>query len=294
MGVKSKAAAAILVLLLFLGSLWLREYLCVCVCGFHVLLIYTIPPLFEIHTVQIRNVSHAVAEESSMVVVTPLFAHSLCSQIILTTSQKYVYVWFDMLLECEMTQWQYLFLYELFSATSDKYRLFIHDVFVDKDSWEIMTFKDIWCKNITKLFVYYGRNLFYLNNCANIFNCILVCLKIIVWQYKVKHIRKRKKHPFLENNGSFSFQSKCQQKCYKYLLLWRKKSGKQCNNVKVVIKCDFFFPLAWIKFKDLRDVSEIPECKLREKFGWKHKLPALHPHSNSVRKLKFRHSSFCL
>uniref|UniRef100_A0A3B4UDX3 Glycolipid transfer protein domain containing 2b n=1 Tax=Seriola dumerili TaxID=41447 RepID=A0A3B4UDX3_SERDU len=31
MGVKSKAAAAILILLLFLGSLWLREYFCVCV-----------------------------------------------------------------------------------------------------------------------------------------------------------------------------------------------------------------------------------------------------------------------
>lgn len=32
MGVKSKAAVAILVLLLFLGSLWLREYFCVCEC----------------------------------------------------------------------------------------------------------------------------------------------------------------------------------------------------------------------------------------------------------------------
>ena len=60
MGVKSKAAVAIVVLLLFLGSLWLREYfcvcvhvcvhVCVCVCGFYVVLtIYTIPPLFEMH-----------------------------------------------------------------------------------------------------------------------------------------------------------------------------------------------------------------------------------------------------
>lgn len=35
MGVKSKAAAAILILLLFLGSLWLREFLSVCVFDSH-------------------------------------------------------------------------------------------------------------------------------------------------------------------------------------------------------------------------------------------------------------------
>lgn len=65
MGIKSRAAAAIVVLLLVLGSLWIREYFCVT---------YTMPLLFEMSVLQIRNVSHVeVAAESSMVVTPLLF-----------------------------------------------------------------------------------------------------------------------------------------------------------------------------------------------------------------------------